>query len=91
MSQGYVHMRNKPCGSSVAWFAFVAVTLLAAWLTHWVLVAALVDRGTGAAPMTCQTAPPGTALTDGDDIRARFLVTLCRTTNAAEPNRFPGT
>ena len=62
----------------LAWSALIATTVLLALLLQSLAASALVAPRSAEAPTACQSAA-GAALSDGDDVRARFLANLCRT------------
>jgi hypothetical protein len=70
----------------LAWSALVASTVLFALFLQSLTASALVAPRSTEPPAACQSSASA-ALADGDDVRARFLVDLCRTTIAPQPNR----
>jgi len=82
MSWAYARIAEKP-GRVLAWSALMAITLVLAFLVQ-ALAARTLAQEPGVPPAACQSDSPATAaLADGDDVRARFLVTLCSRTGGA--------
>jgi len=69
-------------GRALAWTALAAITLVLAVLLQALAASALVAPEP-ATPAACQLVA-GAALTDGDDVRARFLAQLCSGARSAK-------
>ena len=74
MSQLDALGHTKP-GQVLRWCALIAVSLVLASLVQAIAAAALVDAGAAGPPATRLSATTA-ALADGDDVRARFLVSI---------------
>jgi hypothetical protein len=70
----------------LAWSALTAISVLLALLLQSLAASALVAPGSTEPPAACQSTADS-ALADGDDVRARFLADLCRTTIAPHSSR----
>ena len=70
----------------LAWSALMVITVLFALLLQSLAASALVAPRSAEPPAACQSTA-GAALADGDDVRARFLADLCRTTIAPTQSR----
>jgi hypothetical protein len=67
----------------VAWSALIATTVLLALLLQSLAASALVAPRSAEEPTACLSSA-GAALSDGDDVRMRFLANLCRPASAPE-------
>jgi hypothetical protein len=68
----------------LAWSALIATTVLLALLLQSLVASALVAPRSAEEPTACLS-NAGAALSDGDDVRARFLANLCRTAPLPSP------
>jgi hypothetical protein len=69
----------------LAWSALIATTVLLALLLQSLAASALVTPRSAEAPTACLSTA-GAALSDGDDVRARFLANSCGTVIAPLPS-----
>jgi hypothetical protein len=65
-------------GPTLAWSALVATTVLLGVLLQSLAASALGAPRSTEPPAACQSTA-GSALGDGDDVRAHFLAEVCRT------------
>lgn len=86
MKPRHVVIDSGWAAQAVAWSALLATTVLLALLFQSLVANALVAPPSVEQPATCQSAA-GAALADGDDVRERFLVSLCATGVVPHPDR----
>jgi hypothetical protein len=67
---------NKAQLAVLAWSALMATSLVLAVLLQALAATALVGSGSDTPPADCQS-PAGAALSDGDEISARFVADIC--------------
>jgi hypothetical protein len=67
----------------LAWSVLIATTVLLAVLLQSLAASALVGPRSAEEPAACLSTA-GAALSDGDDVRMRFLANLCRTPTPPE-------
>jgi hypothetical protein len=75
----------KWAARAVAWSALITLTVLLTLLLQALVASALVAQQPVEPPTTCLSAA-GSALADGDDVRERFLASLCGTAVARQPD-----
>jgi hypothetical protein len=86
MKPWHARINLRWAGQVLAWTAFLAATLLVAFMLQTLVAGAPSTPGPAVSPATCPTLSPSTAaLADGDDIQARFLATLAARQEALQP------
>jgi hypothetical protein len=76
----HARMTAKP-SQALAWSALLAITLMLASLLHALAASAFVTDASAPPSDVCLTPNPVTAaLADGDDVRARYVASLCGAT-----------
>jgi hypothetical protein len=86
MKQPHVVLNRVWAARAVAWSALISVTVLLALLLQSLAASALVIPPSSEPHATCLSAA-GAALSDGDDVRARFLANSCGTVVVQQPDR----